>query len=107
MLISHVDYLLCVDCGNDLQVINKVLQDDVIEHGLLSCVDCERKYAIINQVGLMFPSADFKAYLREHERLKIVDLGYECALPDDVMNKPKSKQAKAAENWEFQHKRVL
>ena len=105
---SDTTYLVCVDCAGSLSLVDSEMTGEVIENGLLRCMNCMRHYPILDRVGIFFCREVLGNYLTERESEKIRKLGYLDALVgtrrDDTSTKT---QVAVARHWEYQWEQIF
>ncbi|MBF0189367.1 MAG: Trm112 family protein, partial [Magnetococcales bacterium] len=108
---ADIERLACVDCRGDLTLEKGTYtqKGSLIDNALLCCTHCSRAYPVIGGVGIFFKKEVLPSYLKEWEINKIVELGYETALDGMELSTLDaiSDQVQVADNWEYQHEKVL
>ncbi|MBF0473837.1 MAG: methyltransferase domain-containing protein [Nitrospirae bacterium] len=105
MKLSHITLLKCIKCDGEIALSsihpNKI-EKEIIEFGILSCIDCGALYPIIKGVGVFFKKEFIGHYLNEDEKKICNDLGLFIDKEKVTLNQIQQKQLDAASNWSYQ-----
>lgn len=103
MLVADTALLCCVDCGGDLTLLKADTRGEVLLSGLLGCVDCDRRYPVVDEVGIFFTRGAAEHYLSAAEQDRLVALGLGEALGRPAtLDEGETRQLEVARNWEYQ-----
>ena len=105
---DDVKLLRCIECSADLSIKPDKLEGDTVVVGILECVACDRKYPVLDRVGVFFSRDVLGEYLSEKEISLMQEYGYDELIPvTQVMaSQSQSRQAAVASNWEYQWEEV-
>lgn len=103
MRTTDLSLLCCVDCGADLALLKADTRDEVLLNGLLGCVRCDRRYPVIDEVGVFFTRGAAEHYLSAEEHIRLEALGLSEALGRPAaLDDGEVRQLEVARNWEYQ-----
>jgi uncharacterized protein YbaR (Trm112 family) len=108
MKFSHLDFLRCLQCRNQLELSQHHycdVRNETIELGVLTCRHCKAVFPVINGVGVFFPAEVMGYYLNQQERAACQRVGLKFDFLKR-MNHVETKELAVARNWSYEWNHV-